>query len=340
MKYKDYYEILGVSRNASEKEIKAAFRKLARKYHPDVNKAVGASENFKDINEAYEVLSDSNKRKRYDSLGSNWNQGSDFTPPPGFENVNINFGDNMGGFGGFEDLGGFGFSDFFSAMFGDFAQKDPRTAYTKRARSYTNPQTHPPAKNLDVTQELPLDLEDLMGETTKSVKVTFMDKCSECKGQIGSACSKCGGSGYATNQRTLNLKIPKGIKEGAKFRFQEEGKTDEYGRKGTLFLVVKYRKHPNLKIEGDNVIGEVAISPAKALFGTVTEAKTLHGVVKITIPPKTQSGKSLRLKNLGLPKKSAGFGDHMAKIKITIPENPSEEQEKLYKKLLDLENEK
>ena len=158
MKNKDNYEILGVSKSATEKEIKAAYRKLARKYHPDVNKSSDAVEKFKDINEAYEVLSDAKKRQRYDSLGSGWQQGADFTPPPGYENININFGQGgFGGFGGFEEIGGMGgFSDFFSAIFGDFAQKDPRTAYTKRSRSYRAPE---PQENLDITQELMLNPE-------------------------------------------------------------------------------------------------------------------------------------------------------------------------------------
>ena len=147
MKYKDYYQILGVAKGASEKEIKSAYRKLARKYHPDVNKAADSAEKFKDINEAYEVLSDAQKRSRYDNLGSGWQQGADFTPPPGYENININFGQGAGArsagdFGGFEGLGGFDFSDFFSAIFGDIAQKnaqkDPRTGYTRKARSYTS----------------------------------------------------------------------------------------------------------------------------------------------------------------------------------------------------------
>lgn len=337
MKYKDYYEILGLSKTATEKEIKAAYRKLARKYHPDVNKSSDAVERFKDINEAYEVLSDAQKRQRYDSLGANWSQGSDFTPPPGFENININFGDNMGGFGGF------GFSDFFSSVFGDFAQKDTRTGYSRKARSYGQPgadfhRAQQPQENLDITQDVFLDLEDTMGDSTRAVNVTFMDKCPECGGQRGSVCYKCGGSGFATVSKTFNLKIPKGVKEGAKFRFAGEGKTDSYGHKGTLYLVAKYRKHKFFTVDGSNIIADVEVSAPQAVLGTVTEAKTVQGVVKITIPPVTQSGKSLRLKGLGLPLKEGGFGDHIAKIKIVIPEQPSEKEKELYKKLLELQN--
>ncbi|MFA6988478.1 MAG: DnaJ C-terminal domain-containing protein [Candidatus Gastranaerophilaceae bacterium] len=335
MKYKDYYEILGVSKSSTEKEIKAAYRKLARKYHPDVNKASNSVEKFKDINEAYEVLSDPQKRKRYDNLGSNWQQGSDFTPPPGYENININFG--QGGFGGFEDLGGMGgFSDFFSTIFGDFAQKDPRTAYTKRSRSYRTPE---PQENLDITQELILNPEDLMGDITKQIKVTFMEKCPECAGK-GGRCSACAGVGFKTTTKSLNVKLPKGVREGQKIRFAAEGKTDAYGNKGNLFLVVKFKPNSQFKIENDNVFSEVEITPPEAVLGTIKEIKTLHGIVKMNIPHLTPGGKSLRLKQLGLPKKEGGFGDHNVKIKITIPNAPTEKQKELYKKLLELEHDK
>jgi DnaJ-class molecular chaperone len=338
MKYKDYYEILGVSKSATEKEIKAAYRKLARKYHPDVNKSPDAVEKIKDINEAYEALSDPQKRKRYDSLGSGWQQGSDFTPPPGYENININFGQGgFGGFGGFEDISGMGgFSDFFSTIFGDFAQKDPRTAYTKRPRASKTPE---PQENLDITQELVLNPEDLMGDTTKHVKVTFMEKCPECTGR-GGRCFTCGGSGFKTTTKSLNVKVPRGVKEGQKIRFASEGKTDSYGNKGNLYLSVKFNHNSSFKIEGDNVVSDVEVTPPEAVLGTIKEVKTLQGVVKVNIPPLTQSGKSLRLKQLGLPKKEGGFGDHNVKIKITIPHTPTEKQKELYKKLLEIEHDK
>lgn len=335
MKYKDYYEILGVSKNATEQEIKSAFRKLARKYHPDVNKAANASEKFKDINEAYEVLSDSQKRQRYDNLGSNWHQGSDFTPPPGYENININFGEGFGGFNSFNDLGGF--SDFFGTIFGDLmgqnAQKN--TGHRSSGRSHHQYQQQPQNnENLDITQDLLLDPEDLLGDITKSVRISYMDKCNDCAGR-GSHCYKCGGSGVMSVSKTLNVKIPKGVKEGAKIRLINEGKIDSYNRKGNLYLVVKV-KEGALKVDGSDVLSELEISAPEAVLGTIAEIKTLQGIVKVTIPPGTQSGKSLRLKKLGLPKKDASLGDHIVKIKITIPDKPSEQEKELYQQLLSL----
>ncbi len=334
MKYKDYYKILGIDRGASEKEIKSAYRKLARKYHPDVNKEPDAGQKFKDINEAYEVLSDPKKRKRYDNLGGSWREGADFTPPPGYENIRFDFG--SGDFSGFktvhdfDDLGGF--SDFFETMFADFFQQPYGRGKTQRS-SVQRPQEKP--ENLNITQDLLIDLEDLMGDGTKAVKVSYMEKCRECSGR-GSYCYRCGGSGYSTVSKNLNIKIPKGVKEGSKIRLAGEGKVDEYGRKGDLYLVVKYKKHPQFRHENSNVISDYEIPAPKAVLGTIAEVQTLHGVVKVTIPPGTQTGKSLRLKGVGLPKKDGGYGDHIVKIKIVIPQNPSEEEKELYKKLSSL----
>jgi len=333
MKYKDYYEILGVSKNATEQEIKSAFRKLARKYHPDVNKSPDAVQKFKDINEANEVLSDSQKRQRYDSLGSSWQQGSEFTPPPGFENININFGEGYGGFQSFGDMGGLGgFSDFFSSIFGDFASQGQQ--FSQRPRSRTS-SSREHSENLDITQEIFLEPEDLMGDISKSVKISYMDKCPNCSGR-GSHCYQCGGSGVKSVSKTLNVKIPKGVKEGAKIRLAGEGKADTYGSKGNLYLVVRFKSNSYYQIEGSDVSSELEVSAPEAVLGTVASVNTLHGVVKVTIPPATQVGKSLRLKKLGLPKKEGGFGDHNVKIKVVIPNNPTEEEKELYKKLLEI----
>ena len=340
MEYKDYYKILDVSRNATEKEIKSAYRKLARKYHPDVNKSKDASEKFKDVNEAYEVLSDPQKRHRYDSLGANWQQGAEFTPPPGFENININFGKGFGGFKnmGYEDLGGFGgFSDFFSSIFGDFANQDAKTNYQKRSRSYRQDTKQPPTKSLDITETITVEPEDLLGENSKSVKVTYVDKCDKCSGR-GSRCYECGGTGMKTFSKILNVKIPKGTRDGQKIRLSNEGKKDEYGNKGNLYLVIKVNPNSNFKIEGNDIISELEVTPYEAVLGATKEVRTLSGKVKVTIPPNTQAGKTLRLKNLGLPDKNGQLGSHNAKIKIVLEKNLTQEKINLYKKLSELDN--
>jgi len=335
MKYKDYYEILGIKKSADEKEVKSAYRKLARKYHPDVNKDASASEKFKDINEAYEVLSDKEKRRKYDALGANWQQGSDFTPPPGYSNVNMDFGGFGGGFSqgqssaGFDDFGGF--SDFFTSIFGSsmHQQKAP-----PRYQSQVKPQPKPkPSQNLDVTQDLILDAEDAIYGSVKNVRVSFMDKCPDCKGR---GCYSCGQSGFSPVSKTLTVKIPKGIKEGAKIRFASEGKLDEYGQRGDIYLVVKFSKNSKFQVEGANINSILDITPEEAVLGCVKSVETTQGVVKVTIPPKTQSGKSLRLKGLGLKSDKGETGDHNVKIRIIIPFHLMDKEIELYKKISDL----
>lgn len=349
MEYKDYYKILGVERDATEAKIKSAYRKLARQYHPDVNKSPDAVSKFKDINEAYEVLSDKEKKSRYDSLGANWQQGANFTPPPGFEGFNFNQG---GGFSqGFSNMGDF--SDFFSSIFGDLmgaggagAQQRSRRS-SKRGggfsyddlfsgaqgagarQSYTQSE-----ESLDVTQELNITAKDLMSDNPVNVKMNTVEKCMKCTG--GSFCSECGGTGIVSKSRNLSVKIPKGVKEGQKIRLKGEGKSDSYGRKGDLYFTIKFKDN-EYTIDGEDVTKNLEITPAEAVIGCKKDISTLHGIIGIKIPPETRYGKTLRLKDLGLPKKSGGFGNLNVKILINIPSSISAKQKELYMKLLELE---
>lgn len=348
MKYKDYYEILGVDKKATEAQIKSAYRKLAKKYHPDVDKSPSAQEKFKDINEAYEVLSDKEKRARYDSLGSGWQAGQDYTPPPGFENFSFNFNGkdfsntqysnfNMG------DMGGF--SDFFKSMFGDFASQ-ARSA--GRSQSYSrstgyedlfghqqtkSSKSQQPAENLDMTQDLIVTVKDLLLDKPLSVKIKNIEKCT-CR--PGTSCSKCGGTGYVANERTLKVRLPKGFKEGQKIRLKGEGKTGSRGNKGDLFLVIKL-KDKDYKIEGTNLVRTINLTPAEAVLGCKKDVQTPTGIVSVKIPSKTNSGKQLRLKGLGLPAEK-GNGDLNVKINIVLPAEISDKEIELYEKILKLEH--
>lgn len=346
MKYKDYYETLGVKREATDAEIKSAYRKLARKYHPDVNKTKEAEEKFKEINEAYEVLGDKQKRQRYDSLGSNWQGGADYTPPPGFEN--FNFGAGQGyqqfNFNG-QDMGGF--SDFFSSLFGDMmggAAGGSRggfsgfdfgdlggAAQAHSARTGANRRRTAKPENLDVTKNLNVTAADLFSSDPITVKFNDMRQCTQCPGG-GGYCSACGGTGIINENKSLKVKLPKEIKEGQKIRIKGEGKTDAYGQKGDLYLVI-YPKDSEYEINGTDLTKEVEITPPEAVLGCKKEINTLHGNIGIKIPPMTSSGKMLRLKNLGLPKKSGGYGNLNAKIKIVLPEKLTPAQIDLYKQL-------
>lgn len=344
MQYKDYYEILGVKREATGAEIKSAYRKLARKFHPDVNKTKEAEQKFKDINEAYEVLSDKEKRQRYDSLGANWQQGANFTPPPGFEHFNFNF--NQGGGAqsfGFEDLGGF--SDFFSSLFGDMmGGQQTRRGASHRARNiyedfgYEQPQRQAayqakPA-DLDINQTLNVSAKDLYNKKPILVKFRVMEKCPYCQ-KGGAFCPHCGSTGIISEQKGVNVKLPDEVQEGQKIRLKGEGKADARGNKGDLYLKINF-KDSEYQIEGANLTKEIEITPSQAVLGAKKDIITLHGKISIKIPAGTSSG-TLRLKSLGLPKKAGGYGDLNAKIKIIIPKKLTDKQIDLYKKLADFE---
>ena len=348
MEYKDYYDILGVKLESTDSEIKSAYRKLARKYHPDVNKAKGAEGKFKDINEAYEVLGDKEKRKRYDSLGANWQAGQNYTPPPGYENYGFNF--NQGGAQNihFEDLGGSGgFSDFFSSLFGDFmsggSSQSSRTrggfdfsdfsqmggATSRASRKQAEPE------NLDITRTINITAKDLFEDKPISVRFKEIEKCKSCPPN-GEFCPKCSGTGIISETKSVKVRLPKALSNGQKIRLKGEGKKDDYGNKGDLFLIINI-KDGEYSVEGANLTQEVEITPPEAVLGTKKDIKTLHGQIGIRIPEKTSSGQTLRLKNLGLPQKSGGYGDLNIKIKIVVSRNISDSQKKLYEELLKLQ---
>ena len=340
MEYKDYYEILGVKRDATAAEIKSAYRKLARKFHPDVNKTKEAESKFKDINEAYEVLGDEAKRKRYDSLGSNWQGGSEYTPPPGFENFSFNF--NQGGgaqsFNFGQDAGGF--SDFFSSLFGDFmAGGQTRTTggfngYDfGRGRTSQTQQRPQKSEKLDITKNLDITAKELFEDKPITVKFSELEKCTQCP--PNGFCTHCGGTGFVNNSSSVKIKLPKNVTEGQKIKLKGKGRVDSYGRRGDMYLVV-HIKDGEYQIDGTTLIKEVEITPTEAVLGTQKDIETLHGKINIKIPKMVSSGQVLRLKELGLPDKNGKYGDLKVKMKIVIPKDLTSKEIELYKQLADL----
>ncbi len=314
VKYKDYYQILNVPRSATDKEIKASYRKLARQFHPDTNAGNKASEEkFKEIAEAYEVLKDPEKRKRYDQLGSNWKQGEQFRPPPDFSNFDFDFGGLAGK--------GSPFSDFFEAIFGQaFGQEGgPRTQPGGQGR----PQQRPggPGQTgrspLDQEAEIELTLEEVAKGTVRTLQI----------------------SGPQVKTKTLEVKIPAGVRQGSKIRVPGEGaKSPVSPNAGDLYLKVKIKPHDEFTMEGDNLVCNVNITPAQAVVGTETSVPTLEGPVKIRIPAGTQSGRMLRLRGRGLPKlKDTARGDILVRTKIMIPTEISDRERELYTELAKLE---
>lgn len=340
MEYKDYYEILGVKRDATAAEIKSAYRKLARKFHPDVNKTKEAESKFKDINEAYEVLGDEAKRKRYDSLGSNWQGGSEYTPPPWLK-LKLKFSNPGGGAQSFnfgQDAGGF--SDFFSSLFGDFmAGGQTRTTggfngYDfGRGRTSQTQQRPQKSEKLDITKNLDITAKELFEDKPITVKFSELEKCTQCP--PNGFCTHCGGTGFVNNSSSVKIKLPKNVTEGQKIKLKGKGRVDSYGRRGDMYLVV-HIKDGEYQIDGTTLIKEVEITPTEAVLGTQKDIETLHGKINIKIPKMVSSGQALRLKELGLPDKNGKYGDLKVKMKIVIPKDLTSKEIELYKQLADL----
>lgn len=341
MKYKDYYEILGVQRSATQQEIKSAYRKLARKFHPDVNKSSDAQEKFKDINEAYEVLGDETKRKRYDQLGSAWSSGADFNVPPGFE------GFNFSNFGGGQSAGGF--SDFFSAIFGDMMSSSMGSQgfnrggfssggfsdfsqFSQGAQKRSQQQKPQKDESLDIIQNVNLNLEDIIDCPKKTVTITAYQQCSVCHGSRQGFCSNCSGTGIEKITKNITFQVPKAVKNGQKIRLKGEGKKDAYGRVGDVYLTVSIQDS-EYEINGTTLIKDIELLPYEAVLGCEKQIKTPSGNIKVKFPKGITTGKKLRLKEMGLPSKDGKKGDFEARVKIIIPNELSSEAIELYEKL-------
>jgi curved DNA-binding protein len=307
VKFRDYYEILGVSRDASQEDIQKAFRKLARKYHPDVNKTKEAEDKFKELNEANEVLSDPEKRKKYDMLGANYRQGQDFQPPPGWEQ-------HMGGAGGSFHFGGAGgggfngFSDFFEAIFGG-AAGSPFGGFGSAARSGFAQGGFgggggfaQPAKQ---EAELTISVEEGFNGTTRGVQLT------EATGRT----------------RTLQVKIPAGSTEGTVMRLA--------GNKGEedIYLRIKFAPHARYSVSGSDLTVKLPVAPWEAALGAKVDLQLPDGSIKLSVPAGAQSGTKLRLKGRGFPVKSGGKGDVMVEVKIVVPTTLSAKEREIYEAL-------
>jgi len=261
MDYKDYYKILDIERSATQAEIKKAYRKLARKYHPDVSKVANAEERFKEVNEAYEVLSDEDKRKQYDTLGANWKNGQNFDPPPGwsggfdFNQFTQGAHSAAGGTGG-----GAGFSDFFESLFGGAG------GFQQGGYSQQQQYRKPPAE----TMILNVDLEDIFSGGKKKVRLP--------------------------NGSTVEVKIPKGFEEGKKIRLAGKAANG-----ADLHLKIKINNHSKYRLEGKDIYLDLPIAPWEAALGATITIDTLAGQLKLKIPENSASGKKMRIKGRGLP---------------------------------------
>lgn len=336
MEYQDYYAVLGVPRNADEKQIKEAFRKLARKFHPDVNPGdKGAEAKFKQINEAYEVLSNKDKRQKYDTLGAEWEQISRD------EELRRRYAsENPGGPGG----GGADFSDFFSTFFGGGGGRGGGM-WEAFGGGEATPQ------GLDVEAALTITLDEAAKGTTRRLDLQIEDVCSQCHGsgmvagdtrREGSArimvnarpCPTCRGHGVLPGHRTVNARIPAGTTEGTRLRLAGQGGRGGRGENGDLYLRVHLAPHAVFQVAEKDLRCELPIWDFEAALGAQVDAPTLDGRVRVKIPAGSQSGQTLRLRGKGLPgRKGASAGDLLFTLKVVVPTALDAEEKRLMTEL-------
>ena len=314
VQFRDYYETLGVQKTATEDEIRSAFRKLARKYHPDVAKdKKAAEEKFKEINEAYEVLGDTEKRKKYDQLGADWNQPGGFQPPPDWQRQAQQPGGGFhqwGGDGGgvqFE-FDGTGFSDFFEAFFGGGRGRSAFGGFGGRQATAE--------RGADVEADIMVTLEEALQGSTRTVSL------------------RRAGSDKVENYQ---VKIPRGVHEGQRIRLRGQGEAGMRGGKsGDLFLRVRLARHPDFTVEGSDLIHELKIQPWQAVLGTELVVPTLEANVRLKIPPGTQGGQRFRLRERGLPTASGKRGDLYVVVQINVPKKLTERERQIWGELAKL----
>lgn len=310
VKFQDYYEVLGVPRTATQEEITKAYRKLARKYHPDVNKEKGAEEQFKRIGEAYEVLKDPEKRKRYDALGANWRAGQDFTPPPGWEDIR-DFRTGAGaGRGGrvhvedFEDVGGF--SEFFRSIFGGAGGPTGFRTGARRPRARAEEWGGMRGQDHEVAMTIPL--EDAYHGAKRRVVFDVVEPTPD--GQM------------QRSQKSYEVAIPPGVTEGSRIRLAGQGgKGAGGGAPGDVYIRLRIAPHPTFRVKEHDLEVDLPVTPWEAALGAQLDVPTLEGGVKMTLPPGVASGQRMRLRDRGLPHrgKKNSRGDLYALVKIVVP---------------------
>ncbi len=342
MDFKDYYKVLGVERTASGDAIKAAYRKLARKHHPDLNPGdKKAEERFKSINEAYDVLGDPAKRKKYDELGSNWEQISrdqEFAR----QHAGPGFGDFGGAATGAED-----FSDFFQAFFGGHPF----------GRGGGGPSPGRSQAGEDTEHEFPLTLEELVAGGKRSVRLSGGEVCGTCGGSgrvstatanqgrrrmVSTVCPTCRGEGQVARSQTIEVTIPKGLKDGSRIRLAGlGGRGVQGGKPGDLYLRVRVLPHRIFRLDGYDLHAELPVWDDEAVLGAEIAVPTLSGSVVVRVPPQTQAGGRLRLKGKGLPQSSGeGAGDLYWEIVIKGPSDVTQKERDLYEALRRLRTER
>ena len=300
MDFKDYYKVLGLEPGADDKAVKTAYRKLARKYHPDVSKEKDAENQFKEVAEAYEVLKSAEKRAEYDELRQNAQHGRPFEPPPGWQ--------PRGHRGFADDMGGGDYSDFFDSLFGANGRAQGRGRSTAR-------------RGQDVEMELPILLEETLADEAKKIAFQLPQYSAE-------------GRPLAPISKTLNVKIPAGVTDGERIRLKGQGAPGLGGAaNGDLYLIIRLVPHPLFDVEAHNLILTVPLAPWEAALGCKVTLPTLDGKINLSVPANSQSGQRLRIKGKGLVNKQGERGDLYALFKIVIPAQADEKTRALWAQL-------
>ncbi|HEX4048585.1 MAG TPA: DnaJ C-terminal domain-containing protein [Elusimicrobiota bacterium] len=314
--YKDYYATLGVAKNATAEELKKAYRRLAREHHPDLHPEAHkarAGERFKELNEAYEVLSDPAKRAKYDQLGPGWDQQRPAGPPPR-RPEGPDFGGGARGFSGF--------SDFFEGLYGEDA-----------GRGFASGAPRGPRRGQDVEAELAVSLEDAVRGGEKRLTLNVPAICPSCggSGRKGRGfCPHCGGVGETQAEKTITARLPQAVRDGMKLRLRGQGGASSGGEPGDLYLRIRLLPHPAFKVSGSDLETTVAVMPWVAALGGEAPVATLDGPIRIKIPAGTRAGRAFRVAGKGLGKDGGGRGDLNAAVRIDLPEKLGPKLEKLF----------
>lgn len=305
MQYKDYYKIMGLERTASQDDIKRAYRKLARKYHPDVSKEPKAEEKFKEVGEAYEVLKDAEKRKAYDELGSNWQQGQDFRAPPGWQYANAHGHAGDAGGGGFDNV-----SDFFESLFGGGGGGGFRQGGFQQGRARNRAM-----RGEDFHAKIQVPLEDAVNGAVRQIQLPMTEYDEQGRPH--------------TTTKTLKVKIPAGVKPGQQIRLSGQGSPGMGGGpQGDLYLEMNFEKHRLFDLDGNDIYLTLPLTPWEAALGTKITVPTLDGKVDLKIPENSQAGQKMRLKGKGI-----SGGDEYVILKIVIPPATTPAAKELYEKM-------